>query len=46
MSNVNIASSAADAEAADKVEQHHAEMAGRLDGADRELHLVPVASPC
>ena len=30
MSNVNIASSAADAEAADKVEQHHAEMAGRL----------------
>ena len=31
MSNVTIASSPADAEAAEKVEQHHAEMAGRLD---------------
>jgi uncharacterized protein (DUF2249 family)/iron-sulfur cluster repair protein YtfE (RIC family) len=31
MSTVTIASSHADAEAAEKVEQHHAEMAGRLD---------------
>lgn len=31
MSTVTIASSPADAEAAEKVEQHHAEMAGRLD---------------
>ncbi|GAB3030044.1 hypothetical protein GCM10011376_39590 [Nocardioides flavus (ex Wang et al. 2016)] len=31
MSSVTIASSHADAEAAEKVEQHHAEMAGRLD---------------
>lgn len=31
MSTVTIASTAADAEAAAKVEQHHAEMAGRLD---------------
>lgn len=31
MSTVTIASSHADAEAAQKVEQHHAEMAGRLD---------------
>ena len=31
MSTVTIASNHADAEAAEKVEQHHAEMAGRLD---------------
>jgi uncharacterized protein (DUF2249 family)/iron-sulfur cluster repair protein YtfE (RIC family) len=31
MSTVTIASTHADAEAAEKVEQHHAEMAGRLD---------------
>lgn len=31
MSTVTIASTAADAAAAEKVEQHHAEMAGRLD---------------
>ena len=31
MSTVTIAGNHADAEAAEKVEQHHAEMAGRLD---------------